>query len=136
MMNISEAEAVVMEALWQRHPLSSEDLVAELGPRQSWQPATVKTLLNRLLNKGAVTASRDGRRYWYSPRLRREDWLAEQSTGLVDRLFGGSLAPLPAAEKAQLATLSATVRAEWAQALDARGKPGNEVLKAFTDAMK
>ena len=34
MMNISEAEAVVMEALWQRHPLSSEDLVAELGPRQ------------------------------------------------------------------------------------------------------
>lgn len=96
MMNISEAEAVVMEALWQRHPLSSEDLVAELGPRQSWQPATVKTLLNRLLNKGAVTASRDGRRYWYSPRLRREDWLAEQSTGLVDRLFGGSLAPLVA----------------------------------------
>ena len=49
---------------------------------------------------------------------------------------GGSLAPLPAAEKAQLATLSATVRSEWAQSLDSRGKAGNEVLKAFTDAMK
>jgi hypothetical protein len=49
---------------------------------------------------------------------------------------GGSLAPLPAAEKAQLATLSATVRGEWAQALDGRGKPGSEVLKAFTEAMK
>mgnify|MGYP003334326858 CR=1 FL=1 len=48
----------------------------------------------------------------------------------------GSLAPLPSAEKAQLTALSATVRADWAQALDARGKPGNEVLKAFTDAMK
>lgn len=49
---------------------------------------------------------------------------------------GGSLAPLPAAEKAQLTALSATVRADWAQALDTRGKAGNEVLKAFIDAMK
>lgn len=52
------------------------------------------------------------------------------------RAKGAVLAPLPAADKAQLATISATVRNEWAQTLDSRGRAGSEVLKAFLDAMK
>ena len=39
---------------------------------------------------------RDGRRYLYSPVLKRADWVAEQSSSLVDRLFGGRIAPLVA----------------------------------------
>ena len=96
MIRISEAEAVVMEALWESHPLSAEDVVARLGDRNGWAEATVKTLLNRLLNKGAISAERDGRRYLYSPLLQREDWLLEQSSGLLERLFDGRVAPLVA----------------------------------------
>jgi BlaI family penicillinase repressor len=95
-MQISEAESVVMEALWDRSPLASEDVVAVLARSQQWQEATIKTLLNRLLNKGAITAEKDGRRYLYSPVLRREDWLTRESKGLLDRLFGGRVAPLVA----------------------------------------
>ena len=76
-MQISEAESVVMEVLWQRSPQTSEEVVAALGQRQEWQEATIKTLLNRLLNKGAIEAQKDGRRYLYSPKLRREDWVYE-----------------------------------------------------------
>ena len=93
---ISDAESQVMTLLWQRSPQTAEELAAELGATQGWQPATVKTLLNRLLNKGAITADKDGRRFLYRPRLPREDWLNQQATGLLDRLFGGSLAPLVA----------------------------------------
>jgi BlaI family penicillinase repressor len=95
-MQISEAESVVMEALWQRSPLAAEEVVAALTQAQHWQEATIKTLLNRLLNKGAVTAIKDGRRYLYSPVLKREDWLMRESKGLLDRLFGGRVAPLVA----------------------------------------
>jgi len=95
-MSISEAEAVVMDVLWRRHPASAEDVVAALAGRAEWAEPTVKTLLNRLLNKGAIRAEKEGRRYLYSPVLAREAWLAEQSTGLVDRLFGGRVAPLVA----------------------------------------
>lgn len=95
-MNISDAEAQVMEVLWRSSPLGTEDIAAALKDSQAWQLATIKTLLNRLLNKGAIGAEKDGRRYLYAPVLAREDWLAEQSTGLVDRLFGGHLAPLVA----------------------------------------
>lgn len=95
-MAISEAEAVVMDVLWHRHPASAEDVVVALAGRAEWAEPTVKTLLNRLLNKGAIRADKEGRRYFYSPVLSREAWLAEQSTGIVDRLFGGRVAPLVA----------------------------------------
>ena len=95
-MQISEAESVVMDVLWQRHPLGADEVVAALADQQDWQEATIKTLLNRLLNKGAISAAREGRRYLYSPLLRREAWVLEESRGLLDRLFDGRVAPLVA----------------------------------------
>lgn len=96
MIRISEAEAVVMEALWESHPLSAEDVVARLGGRNGWAEATVKTLLNRLLNKGAISATKEGRRYLYAPQVAREAWLLEESSSLLERLFDGRVAPLVA----------------------------------------
>ncbi|HRO62249.1 BlaI/MecI/CopY family transcriptional regulator [Thermomonas sp.] len=95
-MQISDAESVVMDVLWQRHPLAADDVVAALSSQQDWQEATVKTLLNRLLNKGAIAATKDGRRYLYSPQLKREDWVHAESRGLLERLFDGRVAPLVA----------------------------------------
>ena len=95
-MNISDAEAEVMAVLWQSSPLAAEDVAALLADKQDWQLATVKTLLNRLLKKGAVSAEQEGRRYLYAPLLARADWVHAESSGLLDRLFGGSLAPLVA----------------------------------------
>lgn len=93
---ISDAESVVMQVLWQRHPLAADEIIAALAPEQRWQESTIKTLLNRLLKKGAIAADQDGRRYRYSPVLQREAWLRTQSAGLLDRLFGGRVAPLVA----------------------------------------
>lgn len=95
-MQISEAESVVMQALWQSNPLTAEDVFAAVAEDQGWQAPTVKTLLNRLLKKGAITARRDGRRFLYSPVLDRESWLDQQSEGLLDRLFGGRVGPMVA----------------------------------------
>jgi predicted transcriptional regulator len=91
---ISDAEARVMVQLWERAPQTAEELAAELGTTQGWQPSTIKTLLNRLLQKGAVSAERDGRRFLYSAMLERDAWQRAQSVSFVDRLFGGRLAPL------------------------------------------
>jgi len=99
--SISEAEAQVMEVLWQRHPQSTDEIAQALVERQDWQLATIKTLVNRLFNKGAISAEKDGRRYLYSPVLQREAWLSGQSMGLLDRLFQGRLTPLVAHFSAQ-----------------------------------
>jgi predicted transcriptional regulator len=99
-MQISEAESAVMEVLWSAAPagsgLAAEDVVAALSVSRDWQEATIKTLLNRLLKKGAIKADKEGRRYRYSPVLKRRDWVLGESQGLLERLFDGRVAPLVA----------------------------------------
>lgn len=91
---ISDAESRVMDVLWDRSPLTAEDIVSEIADEQQWSAATVRTLLNRLLSKGAISAERDGRRYLYTPLITRAEYVAHESQGLLDRLFGGRVAPL------------------------------------------
>ena len=94
--SISDAEGQVMEVLWRTNPLGTDEIAQALEGQQDWQLATIKTLVNRLLTKGAISAEKEGRRYLYTPVLQRDAWLKEQSMGLVDRLFDGRLAPLVA----------------------------------------
>jgi predicted transcriptional regulator len=83
-----------MEALWKQSPLTAEEIAAQVAADHEWTEATVRTLINRLLKKNAISAKRDGRRYLYRPITKRADWVHEESQGLIDRLFEGRLAPL------------------------------------------
>ncbi len=110
-MRISSAESLIMEALWRDSPLSAEQVTAQVSAEQDWTPATVKSLLNRLLTKGAIAANAQGRRYLYRPLIARNDYVHAESRGLIDRLFEGRLAPL-VAHFSQRETLSAEDVAE------------------------
>ena len=99
--SITAAESLVMRAVWAAVDAGAEGgmiegLRAELGPGQGWGEATLRTLIHRLVKKGALTSARRGANVVYRPRLRREDWVTAESQGLLDRLFGGQLAPLVA----------------------------------------
>lgn len=93
---ISAAESQIMEALWTSGPLTADELVREVGTAQGWGGATVKTLTNRLLKKKAIESVREEGRVRYNPLVTREEYLTGESQGLLDRLFGGQLAPLVA----------------------------------------
>jgi predicted transcriptional regulator len=69
-------------------------IVAALLEPTGWHDKTLRALLNRLLGKSAVSALKDGRRYLYSPLLRRDTWQRQESRSLLDRVFGGKVAPL------------------------------------------
>ena len=91
---ISEAEHAVMEALWVRAPMSAAEVGEAVGGQRDWSLATVKTLLSRLVTKGALATEADGRRFLYTPLIERADYVGGESRRLVDRLFGGRAAPL------------------------------------------
>jgi BlaI family penicillinase repressor len=91
---ISEAEHAVMEALWERAPMTATEVAESVGEERGWSLPTVKTLLSRLVAKQAVTTEPDGRRFLYRPSLDRADYVGGESRRLVDRLFGGRAAPL------------------------------------------
>ncbi|MBT8389554.1 MAG: BlaI/MecI/CopY family transcriptional regulator [Altererythrobacter sp.] len=93
---ISEAEHAVMEVLWGASPATAADVSDALAQNRGWSLATVKTLLGRLVQKQAISASPDGRRYLYAPLIERSDYIGTESKRLVDRLFGGRAASLVA----------------------------------------
>ena len=93
---ISDAEMLVLQALWDRAPMSATDLADQVGPANGWSLATVKTLLSRLLAKGAIEAESEGRRFRYRPAVKRETVAGGQAGKLVERLFGGRVSPLVA----------------------------------------
>lgn len=107
----SDSEMQVLAALWDKAPQTAADLTQRVGKLNGWTQATVKTLLARLVQKGAVTAEADGRRYLYSPAVERADAVGEESQRFVDRLFGGRVSPL-IAHLAQREALSDTDIAE------------------------
>ena len=65
-----------------------------VADQNGWSGVTVKTLLNRLMKKQAITAAKEGRRYLYSPTIPRETYVNAESENLINRLFGGRIAPL------------------------------------------
>jgi predicted transcriptional regulator len=91
---ISDAESAVMEALWEKSPLTAAEVCDAVCDQRGWSMPTVKTLLSRLVTKGAVATKPDGRRFLYTPLLERVDYVGGESRRLVDRLFGGRAAPL------------------------------------------
>ena len=63
---ISESEWRVMQVLWEHGPQTANDVVQQLDGQEKWKPRTVKTLIGRLVRKGAVRFEEEGNRYRYS----------------------------------------------------------------------
>lgn len=94
---ISDAELDVMEALWaEGQALTAAEVAERIDPDRGWTLATVKTMLSRLVAKGALKHREDGRRFLYSPAIKREAYVGHESRRFVEKLFGGRLSPLVA----------------------------------------
>lgn len=93
--DISAAEWEVMNVLWSAAgPMTAGDVIAALAGRRDWSPRTVKTLLNRLVGKGALGFDADGKRYLYRPRVSREACVRTEGRSFLSRVFGGAIGPM------------------------------------------
>ncbi|MBW8812501.1 MAG: BlaI/MecI/CopY family transcriptional regulator [Caulobacterales bacterium] len=93
---ITGAESQVMDVVWAADGAGVGEILAAVGPANGWGEATVRTLIHRLVRKKALCSERRRGLVVYAPLVRREAWLTAESQGLLDRLFGGQLAPLVA----------------------------------------
>lgn len=92
---ISETEWEVMRIVWAHHPLPAADIVAALQAQdKSWHPKTARTLLARLVRKGALDYQHQGRAYVYEPKVTERECIAAASDSFLDRVFGGALQPM------------------------------------------
>ncbi|MBP8256166.1 MAG: BlaI/MecI/CopY family transcriptional regulator [Opitutaceae bacterium] len=93
--DISDSEWSVMEALWESSPQTASELTKTLRPTMNWAENTVRTLLTRLLDKGALkTAENASGTRTYLPAVKRESCVRAEGESFMQRIFGGAAKPL------------------------------------------
>jgi BlaI family penicillinase repressor len=91
---ISDAEWNVMEVVWQRHPVTSAEIITALYKEKAWAANTVRTMLARLVKKRALNFGKEGNRYLYRPAAPRDQCVKSEVDTLLQRFFGGAAQPL------------------------------------------
>jgi BlaI family penicillinase repressor len=93
-MNITDAEWRVMRVIWESQPASAAEVIAAVVPETGWSHRTVRTLLARLVEKGALAAEADGNRYLYRAQVSRSRCIRRESRSFLQKVFGGDAAEM------------------------------------------
>ena len=89
--NISDSELEVMKVIWKaKKPVTSLDIVDALDGK-GWKKTTIGTFLTRLVEKGALSAQKQGKLYYYTPLVSQKDYRRYQTKSLISSLYGGSI---------------------------------------------
>ena len=91
---ISEAEWEVMKVLWRKSPKTANEIVKILSKKTSWKRETIRTLINRLVQKKAVGFEKKGRQYHYFPLVTEAECVREETKSFLKRVHGGSIEPM------------------------------------------
>jgi BlaI family penicillinase repressor len=93
--DIAESEWSVMEALWESNPQTASEVTKTLRPTTNWAENTVRTLLTRLVEKGALkTGENASGTRTYMPAVKREACVRAEGESFMQRMFGGAAKPL------------------------------------------
>ena len=92
---LPEAEMDIMNYIWESEKaVSSVEIQEGLKDKHEWSLAVILNLLARLTERGFVTAEKQGKYKYYSPLVKQEDYLRQESKSIIDRIFGGSVSKL------------------------------------------
>ena len=92
--NISDAEWEVMKICWLKSACTANEIVRALEHNTHWKPNTVKTLIGRLVKKGALGYKEEGKLYIYYPLVAEEKCIKAESKSFLTRVFGGAIKPM------------------------------------------
>jgi BlaI family penicillinase repressor len=91
---ISESEFEIMKLLWKNSPLSSNEIIHSLSDKMNWSRQTIKTFINRLLNKNVIGFEKSGRNYLYYPLFSYDDYVKVENKSFLQRIYDGALGTL------------------------------------------
>ncbi len=92
--DLSRAEWKVMKIVWELQKAMAREVYTIAGERYSWTPATVKTLLKRLVDKGYVSTTAVGNGFVYRPARTALSALRSAADDLMTNLDAGVTGPL------------------------------------------
>ena len=93
-MKLSESEWKIMNSLWKSSPATAREIIDQIPGEVEWAYTTVKTMLSRLVVKGAVSEHKRGNTSFYEPSVAREKAHKNAFTNLFDKVLDGAVEPL------------------------------------------
>lgn len=90
---INDTEWDILDVLWTAERGTAREVTDALRTRRAWAVSTVKTLLDRMVTKGLVSARQVGNVWEYTPALRRDQARRSAWVDFVKKAFGGATAP-------------------------------------------
>ena len=92
---ISEAEWNIMKVLWDGCKTNSRgmtlgEIVSNLSEATGWSDTTIRTLIIRLAEKGAVSIDKTTGVYKYKPISSKDESVLRETESFVERVFDGS----------------------------------------------
>jgi BlaI family penicillinase repressor len=97
MPRIAESEWRVMQVLWEHGPQTANEVVNALSSEVKWKSRTIKTLISRLVRKGAVRFREEGNKYRYFPAVKESECIRSETQSFVRRVYQGAMKPALAA---------------------------------------
>jgi BlaI family penicillinase repressor len=114
---ILETEWDILDVLWQLERATAREVGEALSAKRGWAYSTVKTLLDRMADKGLVAARQIGNVWEYTASMPRHRAQRRAWRRFVDVAFGGAMAP-SLAFVAKESKLTKKERAELRSLLD------------------
>ena len=93
-MKLTDAEWQLMNALWKDHPATARQIEEHLPPQVNWAYTTIKTMLNRLVDKRAINERKQGKTSVYEPVITQDKAQRSAFRSLLDQAFEGAMGPL------------------------------------------
>ncbi|WP_339200116.1 penicillinase repressor BlaI [Peribacillus sp. FSL P2-0133] len=89
--SISESEWEIMNVLWDKAPQTANDIIGSLQENTHWKPKTIRTLLDRLVQKDVVGVNKNLRVYTFYPLYTQEECQRAETESFINRIYGGTL---------------------------------------------
>ncbi|MBP3595818.1 MAG: BlaI/MecI/CopY family transcriptional regulator [Clostridia bacterium] len=93
--DITDSELEIMQVLWNNGNCGLAEIVAELDKTKKRNKNTVKTLLYRLVDKGAVKSQKvNGQEFSYVPTITEKKYLSKANDSFLSKLYKGNVEKL------------------------------------------
>lgn len=90
MPRISDSELVIMKVLWDKSPLTSNQIIRKLDGYKNWSNTTIRTFLSRLVEKSAIKSDDSQKNHLFYPNISKEAFMKKENKSFIDRVYDGA----------------------------------------------
>lgn len=88
---LSDAEWIVMKIIWEKSHTTSPEIIEALRTSTTWSSKTIRTLIDRLVKKGAVKVTKTHSLNEYTPLMSQNELQKFETQSFIKKIYDGSI---------------------------------------------